>query len=85
VPSIGKDDGVAGLCLRHQPFPCGNDAVLAHIVVDQAHHLFGDGAGQRFRYIAGVVGRAIDIVGGPDIVIDTDHEAIKLCGASPAK
>ena len=81
VPGIGKHDGVAGLCLRHQSLPCGNDAVLACIVVDQAHHLFGAGPGQRFRDVVGIVGGAIEIVGGPDIVVDTDHEAVKFAGA----
>src|SRR5262245_57955779 len=70
-----------GFALRHQSFPCGDDAILACIVVDQAHHLFGAGAGQRLRDVVGIVGGAIEIVGGPNIVVDADHEAVKFAGA----
>src|SRR4029077_17877851 len=44
-------------------------------------HFFGAGALQRLSYVVGIVGRAVEIVGCPDIVIDADHEAIKLAGA----
>jgi hypothetical protein len=38
-------------------------------------------AGQRLRDVVGIVGGAIEIVGGPDIVVDADHEAVKFAGA----
>ena len=51
MPGIGEDDGVAGLRLADQSFPGGDDVVLARIVVEEAHHLFGAGPVQRLRHV----------------------------------
>jgi hypothetical protein len=78
MPGIGEDDGVAGLRLGGQILPGGEDALLARIRIDEAHHLLGAGAGERLGDIRGIVGGAVEIVALTDIVVDADHEAIKL-------
>ena len=35
---------------------------------------------QRLRYIVRIVDRAVEIVGGADIVVDADNKAVKLGG-----
>ena len=78
MPRIGEDDGVADLRLAHEILPCSGDALLACIRIDQTHHLLGAGSGQRLGHVLGVVGCAVEIVALSDIVVDADHESIKL-------
>ena len=64
--------------------PGRGDALLARIAIDEADDLASAKAVQRLRHVVRIVHRAVEIVGGADIVVDADDEAVKLGGSRGA-
>ena len=80
MAGITEDDGVAGLCLGDELIPRGNDVLLGGIVVEQRDDFLGAETVQRFRHVARVIHRAVEIVHRADIVVDADHHAVEFGG-----
>ena len=68
-----------GCAFADQIFPGGEDALLGRIRIDEAHHFLGAGAGRAIwrRPAASFTApsRSLPVA---DIVVDADHEAVKL-------